>query len=78
MLDLFLCMTSSGFQNTAFRLPKFPRTHISTALLCVVAKTHSEQILATIHIRLYDEGPTLQIRLTQKWLELSIQAKQWD
>ena len=47
---LFTCR----FHNTACRLPKFPRTHSSAALLCVVvAKKQCEQILATIHIRLY-------------------------
>ena len=44
---LFTCR----LQNTACRLPKFPRTHSSPALLCVVvAKKQCEQILATIYI----------------------------
>ena len=47
---LFTCR----FQKIACRLPKFPRTHSNAALLCVVVmKKQCEQILATIHIRLY-------------------------
>ena len=51
---LFTVLFTCKFQKTACRLPKFPRTHSSAALLCVVvAKKQCEQILATVHARLY-------------------------
>ena len=45
------------FQNTARRLPKFPRTHRDDVLpFVVVAEKHCVQILATVRALLYDDG----------------------